>query len=141
MRFPRPLATAAVALVASLFAGSGLTGSPAQAQVTFSAVRALNLARNRAVQLNGGLSVYRPAQCMYGTADAGNDCLLSMDEDGFVFRFLGGVPGWEQFQMPASVETEVRISPDGRTVEEVIFNGPPRPAPPAETVEPLEPAT
>lgn len=120
------------ALVAALVVGSGISGAPARAQVPFSAVRALNLARNQAVQQNGGLSVYRPAQCMFQTADAGNECLLSMDEDGFVFRFLGGVPGWEQFQMPASVETEVRISPDGRTVEEVIYNGPPRPVQPAE---------
>lgn len=132
MRFIRPLATGTAALVAALVAGSGISGAPARAQVPFSAVRALNLARNLAVQQNGGLSVYRPAQCMFQTADAGNECLLSMDEDGFVFRFLGGVPGWEQFQMPASVETEVRISPDGRTVEEVIYNGPPRPVQPAE---------
>jgi hypothetical protein len=120
------------ALVAALVAGSGISGAPARAQVPFSAVRALNLARNLAVQQNGGLSVYRPAQCMFQTADAGNECLLSMDDEGFVFRFLGGVPGWEQFQIPASVETEVRISPDGRTLEEVIYNGPPRPVQPAE---------
>lgn len=115
------------ALVAAMLASTGISGAPARAQVTFSAVRALNLARNLAVQQNGGLSLYRPAQCMFQTADAGNECLLSMDEDGFVFRFLGGIPGWEQFQMPASVETEVRISADGRTVEEVLYNGPPRP--------------
>lgn len=114
------------ALLAAVLASGGLSGTPARAQVPFSAVRALNLARNLAVQQNGGLSVYRPAQCMYQTADAGNACLVSMDEDGFVFRFLGGVPGWEQFQMPASLETEVRISADGRTVEEVLYNGPPR---------------
>jgi hypothetical protein len=132
MRFVRPLAMGSAALVAAVLAGSGISGAPARAQVSFSAVRALNLARNAAVQQNGGLSVYRPAQCMYQTADAGNDCLLSMDEDGFVFRFLGGVPGWEQFQMPPSVETEVRISADGRSVEEVIFNGPPRPIQPAD---------
>jgi hypothetical protein len=127
MRFVRPLAMGSAALVAALLASTGISGAPARAQVTFSAVRALNLARNQAVQQNGGLSLYRPAQCMFQTADAGNECLLSIDEDGFVFRFLGGIPGWEQFQMPASVETEVRISADGRTVEEVLYNGPPRP--------------
>lgn len=127
MRFVRPLAMGSAALVAALLASTGISGAPARAQVTFSAVRALNLARNLAVQQNGGLSLYRPAQCMFQTADAGNECLLSMDEDGFVFRFLGGIPGWEQFQMPASVETEVRISADGRTVEEVLYSGPPRP--------------
>ncbi|MCP9927321.1 hypothetical protein KBY90_05490 [Cyanobium sp. CH-040] len=117
----------AATFAAILFGTSGLSGTPAQAQVTFSAVRALNLARNVAVQQNGGLSVYRPAQCMFQTADAGNACLVSMDDDSFLFRFLGGVPGWEQFQMPASVETEVRISADGRSVLQVIYNGPPRP--------------
>ena len=120
------------ALVAAVLASGGITGTPARAQVPFSAVRALNLARNLAVQQNGGLSLYRPAQCMFQTADAGNECLVSMDEDGFVFRFLGGIPGWEQFQMPASVETEVRISADGRTVEEVLYNGPPRPVQPVD---------
>ncbi len=120
------------ALVAAVLVSSGITGTPARAQVPFSAVRALNLARNLAVQQNGGLSLYRPAQCMFQTADAGNECLVSMDEDGFVFRFLGGIPGWEQFQMPASVETEVRISADGRTVEEVLYNGPPRPVQPVD---------
>jgi hypothetical protein len=128
MRFVMPLATGVMVLGATLLGSSGLSGSPARAQVTYSAVRALNLARNAAVQKNGGLNVYRPAQCMFQTADAGNDCLLSMDDDGFVFRFLGGVPGWEQYRMPASVETEVRISADGRTVEQLIYNGPPRPA-------------
>ncbi|MGB5133781.1 MAG: hypothetical protein WBN89_01250 [Prochlorococcaceae cyanobacterium] len=127
MRFVRPLAMGAASLYAILLGTSGLSGTPAQAQVTFSAVRALNLARNVAVQQNGGLTVYRPAQCMFQTADAGNECLVSMDDEGFVFRFLGGVPGWEQFRMPASVETEVRISGDGRTVQQIIYNGPPRP--------------
>jgi hypothetical protein len=132
MRFVRPLAMGSAALVAAVLASGGITGTPARAQVPFSAVRALNLARNLAVQQNGGLSLYRPAQCMFQTADAGNECLVSMDEDGFVFRFLGGIPGWEQFQMPASVETEVRISADGRTVEEVLYNGPPRPVQPVD---------
>jgi hypothetical protein len=121
------MAAGAAALLASLLPGSGLSGSPARAQVTFSGVRALNTARNLAIQQNGGLSVYRPAQCMFQSAEADNDCLVSKDETGFLFRFLGGVPGWEQFQMPASLETEVRISADGRTVEELIYNGPPRP--------------
>lgn len=126
MRFVRTLATGAAAFTAALLGSAALSSVPVQAQVPFSAVRALNLARNVAIQQNGGLSVYRPAQCMFQTADAGNECLVSAGEDGYVFRFLGGVPGWEQFQMPASVETEVRISPDGRTVEQLIYNGPPR---------------
>jgi hypothetical protein len=87
--------------------------------------RGLNLAREAGIRLNGGLSVYRPASCMYaGISD--NPCLLSREDRGFVFRFQGGVPGWEQLQLPASTETEILVSKDGRTVLEVIYNGPPR---------------
>jgi hypothetical protein len=87
--------------------------------------RGLNLARDTAIRLNGGLSVYRPANCMYaGISD--NPCLLSREERGFVFRFKGGPPGWEQLQLPATAETEILVARDGRTVVEVIYNGPPR---------------
>jgi hypothetical protein len=88
--------------------------------------RGLNLARDTAIRLNGGLSVYRPASCMYaGISD--NPCLLRREERGFVFRFQGGAPGWEQLQLPPTTETEILVSKDGRTVVEVIFNGPTRP--------------
>ena len=95
------------------------------APVPFSAVRALNLARNTAVQLNGGLNVYRPAKCMFETAGAGNQCLIS-SSDGYQFRFLGGVPGWQQLNIAPSVETEIRISSDGKSVLGVDYNGTPR---------------
>jgi hypothetical protein len=98
----------------------------ADAPVPFSAVRALNLARNTAIQSNGGLSVYRPAQCMYETASAGNQCLISNTNNGYLFRFLGGAPGWQQLDLAPSVETEIRISSDGRTVLGVDYNGAPR---------------
>jgi len=88
--------------------------------------RGLNLARDTAIRLNGGLSVYRPASCMYaGISD--NPCLLRREERGFVFRFQGGAPGWEQLQLPPTTETEILVSRDGRTVVEVIYNGPRRP--------------
>ncbi len=96
------------------------------APVPFSAVRALNLARNTAVQLNGGLNVYRPAKCMFETASAGNKCLISSTSDGYLFRFLGGAPGWQQLNLAPSVETEIRISSDGRTVLGIDYNGAPR---------------
>jgi len=87
--------------------------------------RGLNLAREAGIRLNGGLSQYRPANCMYaGISD--NPCLLSREERGFVFRFLGGPPGWEQLQLPATAETEILVSKDGRVVLEVIYNGAPR---------------
>jgi hypothetical protein len=88
--------------------------------------RGLNLARDAAIRLNGGLTIYRPAGCMYaGISD--NPCLLKREERGFVFRFQGGPPGWEQLQLPATAETEILVSRDGRAVLEVIYNGPPRP--------------
>ena len=55
----------------ALMAASALLSSlPALAQVSAANVRALNVARNWAVNNNGGLSVYRPAACMFNT------CLL-----------------------------------------------------------------
>jgi hypothetical protein len=117
-------------------AGSGV----AQPAVPASAVRAINLARATAIAQNGGLSVYRPAQCMFQTANANNPCLISSPEDSgnsstrenrntsnaYVFRFTGGAPGWQQNNQRPSVETEVTISADGRSVVQVNYNGSPR---------------
>lgn len=97
-----------------------------QAEAPFNRVRALNLARNVAVQLNGGLSFYRPAPCMFATSDIDNPCLVRRDAQGFLFRFLGGSPGWHVEQVPPTRETEVLIAPDGRSVLQVIYNGVPR---------------
>ena len=116
--------------VALLGAASLLTALslPLQAQdrVPIEAVRAINLARTRAVEVNGGLQAYRPAQCMFSTAARQNPCMVSSDRDGFVFLFMGGPPSWEQDNETPTVETQIQISRDGRTVEEVIYNGPPR---------------
>jgi hypothetical protein len=107
--------------------------SPLRAQgtlapsVPFNEVRALNMARNTAVNLNGGLGVYRPAGCMFSTEAAiSAGCLVKRDEQGFFFRFLGGPPGWEQLKLPATVETELQIAPDGRSVVKQTWNGTPR---------------
>jgi hypothetical protein len=120
-------------LVASCLAAGSLSfvdAAPARTQaeaaVPYSAVRALNLARNTAVQNNGGLGLYRPDKCMFETASAGNKCLISSTSDGYLFRFLGGAPGWQQLNLAASVETEIRISSDGRTVLGIDYNGAPR---------------
>ena len=93
---------------------------------TYSSVRAINLARNTAVKLNGGLTVYRPAACMFSTDISGGSCLVQTNSDGYLYRFLGGAPGWQQLGLPATTETELLISPDGRTVVNLIYNGPPR---------------
>lgn len=120
----------ALGLLAGLLtASAALPASPLRAQdgaVPFSAVRAVNLARGTAIARNGGLGVYRPAQCMYETASAGNQCLIRSDADGYLFRFLGGAPGWQQTGTAPTTETEIRIAPDGRTVVEVLYNGSPR---------------
>ena len=86
--------------------------------------RALNLARNTVVQLNGGLSRYMPAACMFASGGSGGSCLVSSTDQGFLFRFNGGAPGWQQLGKPPTITSEILISPDGRTVAQVIYNGP-----------------
>lgn len=88
------------------------------------AVRAANLARMRAELLNGGLGVYRAAPCMH--EQAGASCLVQTTGEGFLFRFLGGKPGWSQLGLSPTVETELLVSPDGREIRQVVYNGPPR---------------
>ena len=62
---------------------TGLVLSPlAIAKVSKENVRAVNAARMRAEAVNGGLSNYRAAKCMYATGQGGGDCLKS-DSDGF----------------------------------------------------------
>ncbi len=114
--------------LAPFLLGGLLATSPvlAQSAVPYSAVRAINLARNTAVQLNGGLSVYRPASCMFATAREDNPCLIANDSEGYTFRFQGGAPGWQALNQPPTRETEILITPDGRSVSRVIYNGNPR---------------
>jgi len=117
------LAAGLAAALPALLAGSGGT---ALAQVGDANVRAVNTARNWAVNANGGLSLYVPAACMFETSTGGGTCLVNSTPQGFVFRFAGGPPGWQAQGQPPSRETAVQISPDGRTVLNVIYNGPPR---------------
>jgi len=86
--------------------------------------RAVNLARSYAVELNGGLANYRPNSCMFSSSATG--CLIDVSERGFLFRFTGGSPGWQQLDLPPSRETEILVSPDGRSVSQLIYNGSPR---------------
>lgn len=112
------------ALVALSLAGGA--SSVAEERIPLEAVRAINLARTYVVGLNGGLAAYRPAQCMYATAAQSNPCLVNSDSRGYLFRFMGGPPTWEQTDAEPTVETEILISPDGNEVEELIYNGEPR---------------
>lgn len=134
MQPPRPLRrrlSRSRQRLASLLLGCGsllLVSLPVRAQdgVPYNAIRALNLARNTAVNLNGGLTVYRPAACMFTTSAPENPCLVQNNAQGFMFRFLGGPPGWQVLNIPPTRETELLISPDGRSVSQVIYNGVPR---------------
>jgi hypothetical protein len=103
-----------------------LVGGQALAQVSDANVRAVNTARNWAVNANGGLSVYVPASCMFETANGGGPCLVNSTPQGFFFRFAGGPPGWQSEGRPPSLETQIQISPDGRSVVNVPLNGAPR---------------
>lgn len=105
---------------------SALMVSPALAQkVSKENVRAINVARMKAESINGGLSNYRAAKCMYATGQGGGECLKN-GSDGFLFVFDGGAPGWQEAGEPATVETEILVSGDGASVVDVVYNGSPR---------------
>lgn len=116
--------------IAAAFLGGAPLASPLAVHAQFSdstsRVRAVNLARNKAIQLNGGLTVYAPAACMFNTDQGGGDCLVRSNAEELVFRFPGGVPGWQQNNIPPTVETEIKVSTDGRQILSVPYNGQPR---------------
>ena len=56
----------------------------------------------------------------------GANCLIQANATGFLFRFPGGTPGWEANRRAATVESQILISADGRTIEKVEYNGVPR---------------
>jgi hypothetical protein len=85
-------------------------------------VRALNSARMKAENINGGLGVYRAEKCMYLTSEKGGKCLINQEE-GFTYIFMGGEPGWQENGVEPTIETEIQVSPDGQSEIEVIYNG------------------
>ena len=87
--------------------------------------RGFNLARDTGIKMNGGLSQYRPARCMFDCA-INNRCLAQRDASGMVFHFPGGSPGWEETGKPPTVVTILQVAPDGRSVTQQIYNGAPR---------------
>lgn len=108
------------ALLGGLLAG--LSMAPiARAQTSPEQTRAANLARMEAERINGGLSKYFPANCMY--QESGQGCLIKTNENGYLFKFLGGIPGWETNKIQATVQTEILVAPDGKAVKSVIYNG------------------
>ncbi len=94
--------------------------TPSQSSTTvdpLAARRAINLARGSAVLLNGGLSQYRPGNCMFASA-MDNPCITRSDLKGIEFTIPGGPPGWEQNGDEPSVITVVVVATDGRSVLE-----------------------
>ena len=75
--------------------------------------------------INDGLSQYSPAKCMH--EGGGGSCMVSATPQGYRFRFLGGAPGWEVNQQPATLETVVLVSLDGKS-SAVEYNGTVRPS-------------
>jgi hypothetical protein len=119
----RPLRQALSVVALSLSALALSLAAQAQGDPN-SSQRAANLARMKAEILNGGLGVYRAAPCMHD--QSGGECLVARSGEGFTFRFFGGKPGWQQEGLPPTVETEILVAPNGRSIERVIYNGPPR---------------
>ena len=113
-------------LAAPLGLALAASGVQAQSEDNFSSTRAVNIARNAAVQLNGGLVVYQPAKCMFDSTPSENPCLIQRGPDGYTFRFLGGSPGWQQLNQPPTLETQIRVAADGRSVLGIDYNGAPR---------------
>lgn len=114
------LLTATTGLVLSLGCIGAVQSAPA---LPLAQPKAANLARMRAESLNGGLASYRAAACMYETG--ATSCLISKSEQGFLFGFPGGPPGWEQQSPPRpTLETRVLISLDGDRILAVPYNGP-----------------
>lgn len=100
-----------------------LASSVSAQTITESQMRAAKLARMQAEVINGGGSKYSPANCMH--QGGGGNCLESNTSLGFRFRFLGGPAGWAARREPATIETVVLVSPDGK-ISRVEYNGPVR---------------
>jgi hypothetical protein len=110
-------------LVAVSFFSVALASSVFAQTITEAQMRASNLARMQAEMINGGGGNYSPEDCMH--QGGGANCLQSNTAQGFRFRFLGGAAGWAARREPATIETVVFVSPDGR-LSRVEYNGPVR---------------
>jgi hypothetical protein len=102
------------ALIAASTALISAQPSFSQAGIDNNQQRAANLARDTAIKLNGGLIKYRPAACMF--VIGGTPCLVKNDAKGFLFRFEGGSPAWQQLKQPPTTLTEILVAPGGREV-------------------------
>ena len=116
----RVLTAAATGLALTL---GGIGAIQAAPSLPLAQPKAANLARMKAESMNGGLASYRAAACMYETG--ASSCLISKSDQGFLFRFRGGPPGWEQQSPPSpTLETKVLVSLNGERILAVPYNGP-----------------
>jgi hypothetical protein len=83
--------------------------------------RSVNLARDISIKINGGLSQYRPAGCMFRGSNR-NPCIARSGPQGILFEIPGGPPGWEESRALPSIMTVLLISPDGRSLLQTISN-------------------
>ena len=121
LSLPRTWAVVSVLLTAQCLCFPAICqAQPAAMPMT--QTKAANLARMRAESINGGLTNYRADRCMYSTGAP--NCLVEVTSAGYVFRFQGGAPGWQQ-RNPSqpSVITTVTVSADGESIRSVT-NGP-----------------
>ena len=81
-----------------------------------------NFARIRAESLNGGIQNTCAQSCKH-SRQASKKYLIS-DENGYIYRFLGGVSFWEHLKLPPSVEIKILVHSDGGTKAELIYNDP-----------------
>ena len=89
---------------------------PQTPETTDALRRAVNVARMAAERNHGGLAFYRAAACMYQRG--GGNCLSQQNNRGFLFRFQGGPPGWEQLRIAPTTTTQILVAPDGRVILE-----------------------
>ncbi|NJK41417.1 MAG: hypothetical protein HC934_08775 [Acaryochloridaceae cyanobacterium SU_2_1] len=78
--------------------------------------RAKNIARQTAINVNGGLGNYRPEASMFGPAATAPH--VKNSDGSITFRFSGGIPG---YTIP-SVETIVTVAPNNAVT--LTYNGP-----------------
>lgn len=78
--------------------------------------RAKNLARQAAIQTNGGLSQYRPDPRMFGPASRAP--YVRNANGSITFKFRGGSPGAET----QSLESEITVAQDNKLT--IDYNGP-----------------
>lgn len=117
--FKPQIVTLAACLTSPLL-GMAVCPSALAQTISESQMRAANLARMQAELINGGVGKYSAANCMH--KGGGGNCLVSKSSAGFVFRFLGGTPGWTNKKQAPTIESEVFVSENGKTIR-MEYNG------------------